>query len=1114
MSKTKNFFVTILTLVLVTCCVISASFISVRAEFVGISNSDFIGVSGIESGSVNASDINATDVVLPYKKGSAVYYGDAQNPYRVDMSSFSWSITINALAVGQSFTVSFIKDTSKMPFDGAVGVSYVFHRVESAINCYIIDAADGALLQEMIDTSSMWAYYKDGEFEEYPVTDTEGYCGGMVGKIYDENFTGKKLNVINMVDNASFSGTTYRPSMDSTSLGRTVPGTIFENREIDIDNLVLVISAGAHTTFDGVPTDDISFTLSTPNDKKTKAYKSEATRLQLVTKLSSYVTASEKAVQGELSADEYTTMLADVANPDLSMLRTRERYVQEANLGKIRANIALVNQKTAEIPNVVNAYGTALQALSNLDEITAQSVAIAKAAKDEYDVQSAYIGYVQGVEAEQIQTILATLNEKLLTRAEIHLQIEEYEEKTAVLTTDSSAKNIVEAQHAKEAIQTDLLSSLEAADKVAFENRISACDNAVKAATLGKAYDVENYKITLYRNAVNTLNNDSSVTDFATVYGKRPVLALTGIIESDRKTLKEALAEVDKALGAKILSVIKGWADSYGEAVYELNLLTGLSQDKIDAAVNACYNKEEYSILCGIAQEISYDISAQTNVIEEYDRIVAAAPARLLLVKFNSFATGEMADVSDLNAAYTAWLAAKHSDVSNLSQTEKTAYDNLLASSVTAYEMQAKALINGALEEFETAANVANIKEFAALNTAKEARKAVPNLEYLIVEDDYNIFSDRYATADAKIKAQTLYYINDAGQSWSVSESDKGICLDNTLAANDNCNGLAVIEEVFDINDFDFAFEFTKIGRIWKGEDPAGSGKYPQSIYVMNVLAQQGKNKNEAQGFSIYFYCNVLNELEIIVYGAATQAGEVQLASGKITDCGFMNEPYEPYTVRVRITKDTNCYRLWVNSLQLTIYFRDIINPDNTKVTHLPEYAEGDEIGADIFVNDKAYVSFVVFANGLNEVERNSAITIRMIGDKTFGGYVAPVYMVSLELVSGPTKTTYQKGETFDKTGIVMKATMSDGSVADIPLNKIKVLGFTSTSKGQKNVSLSYTDESGVTLTKVVKVTIVDAEKENGGKKGCNGSFAGVSAFAALISVTGAIVMLKKKKIG
>ena len=40
-------------------------------------------------------------------------------------------------------------------------------------------------------------------------------------------------------------------------------------------------------------------------------------------------------------------------------------------------------------------------------------------------------------------------------------------------------------------------------------------------------------------------------------------------------------------------------------------------------------------------------------------------------------------------------------------------------------------------------------------------------------------------------------------------------------------------------------------------------GKYPQSIYVMNILNAAGKNKDEAQGFSVYFFLNQMDQIEV-----------------------------------------------------------------------------------------------------------------------------------------------------------------------------------------------------------------------------------------------------------
>ena len=140
-----------------------------------------------------------------------------------------------------------------------------------------------------------------------------------------------------------------------------------------------------------------------------------------------------------------------------------------------------------------------------------------------------------------------------------------------------------------------------------------------------------------------------------------------------------------------------------------------------------------------------------------------------------------------------------------------------------------------------------------------------------------------------------------------------------------------------------------------------------------------------------------------------------------------------------------------------------------------------------------------------------------MIGSKTFGGYVAPVYMTELELVSAPTKTVYQKGEEFDMTGTVLKAHMSDGTVVDVDLSKVKVLGFASTSKGEKKVTLSYTDENGITLTKVVRVTVVSEEAPADNptptkKKGCKSSLESVYLVSVLLLASCLIISRKRKQ--
>lgn len=1043
----------------------------------GIKDSDFFQpASGVTA--QPSEDIALTDITMSYTADGCVYYGTEGTAFPADMSSFRWNLTINQLAAGQSFTISFLKDAQKRPFDGAVGVSFVFEAFsEGVLRLYILDAADGSLLQEMIDTDSQWAYQKDGTFpEDYPKDPEaeEGHSHGMVGRLTCANAIGQTLQFVNMVDSASFGGTTNRPAVTTgNSLGTTVPGEIFTNRDMKINNLVLALSAGGQNGTTG-PETELSFTVSTPADKKTVAYNSSVSGVK--TSISAMVASSEKAAAGTLPADEYFAMKEEFAAVDVSALRPRDKFIQQKNLDKISGNLSLTAEKLAAVPGSVTAYSAALNELKNLADVTQTKIEAAKAAKKEYEQNSAFVKYLEGEKLEEVEALIAALDESLLLRGELHLQICVYEEKTAAFSAAPSSatpEQIYEAELSKQAISLSALDKLSAEDKTAFENRISACDKKVDEARRTNAYDVEAYKINLYKASVSELGADASAADFNRVYGERPELKLDDVMPFDREALEELLAAADKALGEKIVLLMEKWYSAYSAKTDFLDDLSSLTQKKIDEAESAAYAKEDFDALLEISDKIGYDISSVVENLEECDRKVKAAKVRILVTEYSAAAKGEITDLASMNFAYEKYLAVAEADTKLLSAEELAAFDAMKAEADSAYEEKALELIGAALEEFEASVAVEDLSDVEALRNAKAKRAAVPDLKYLIVEEDRGEFAGRYEAADEKLKAEPLYYVETTGTSWTASETEDGIRLDNKLGEQNNCDGLALIQDPLDIDGFDFAFDFTKIGRIWRGEV---DGKYPQSIYVMNILNAAGKNKDEAQGFSVYFFLNQMDQIEVNVYAPNRDGNAVMLAQGVIEGVPVTAEPYQPITVRVRVEKKASNYTLWVNSLALNIYYRDFINPAEDNPAYMPEFGVGDEIGENIFRGGKAYVSFVVFAESLTPEERESAITIRMIGDKTFGGYVPPVYTVSVELVSGPAKTEYKKGEAFDKTGIKMTALLSDGTTVEIPLDKIKVLGFTSTSKGTKNVTLSYTDDSGVTLTKVIKVTVVDDE--------------------------------------
>lgn len=328
MSKTK---ITLMSLILALALLIGIGCIPLFTDAAEteskIENSDFYQL-GTGVSAVPSEKSTETDVILPYSGEGHLFFGEsAEKAYPVDMAVFSWNIRISQLAVGQSFAVSFVKDTTKKPFEGAEGVSFVFTcQNEGTLLSYIVDAADGGLIQEMVDTQSMWAYKKDGSFEEYPkVEGQENYSRGMVGRLITDNVVGASVTLANIVDGASFGGTTNRPVISKgNSLGTTIPGEIFTARDMNIKETILVLSAGG---IDGIGDESdapLKFTVDTPSDKATKQYLSSPARTQIVNRLNDYVFDSEEALAGTLSQADYAALTSGLAgNGSLRAPRAR-----------------------------------------------------------------------------------------------------------------------------------------------------------------------------------------------------------------------------------------------------------------------------------------------------------------------------------------------------------------------------------------------------------------------------------------------------------------------------------------------------------------------------------------------------------------------------------------------------------------------------------------------------------------------------------------------------------------------------------------------------------------------------------------------------------------------
>lgn len=78
----------------------------------------------------------------------------------------------------------------------------------------------------------------------------------------------------------------------------------------------------------------------------------------------------------------------------------------------------------------------------------------------------------------------------------------------------------------------------------------------------------------------------------------------------------------------------------------------------------------------------------------------------------------------------------------------------------------------------------------------------------------------------------------------------------------------------------------------------------------------------------------------------------------------------------------------------------------------------------------------------------------------------------SISVKTGPSKTIYEVNEGLNLTGLVLTATYSDGSTADISdINKFSAAGFSSVVAGSRTVTVSYT-EGDITKMAVFTVTI------------------------------------------
>ena len=107
-----------------------------------------------------------------------------------------------------------------------------------------------------------------------------------------------------------------------------------------------------------------------------------------------------------------------------------------------------------------------------------------------------------------------------------------------------------------------------------------------------------------------------------------------------------------------------------------------------------------------------------------------------------------------------------------------------------------------------------------------------------------------------------------------------------------------------------------------------------------------------------------------------------------------------------------------------------------------------------------------------------AAVDLHVIqaGTSGGGGGKPAVTLTSIAVKTPPTKTTYYINEAFDKTGLQITATFSDGSTQDVT-NECDISPTQFTSHGQQQVTIAYEDQTTTTTVTVISlqsITVTD----------------------------------------
>ena len=125
--------------------------------------------------------------------------------------------------------------------------------------------------------------------------------------------------------------------------------------------------------------------------------------------------------------------------------------------------------------------------------------------------------------------------------------------------------------------------------------------------------------------------------------------------------------------------------------------------------------------------------------------------------------------------------------------------------------------------------------------------------------------------------------------------------------------------------------------------------------------------------------------------------------------------------------------------------------------------ADGDPFTGIIYVNGTDKTSKFEISDGLIAVPNDSGIIYEC------GSSATTKTLTGITITTAPTTTVYTEGQSFDSAGMVVTASYSDNSTAEVKAYTVSPSGALATT--DTNVTISYT-EDGVTKTATQKITV------------------------------------------